>query len=107
MQALLERHFAAALAERLAADAPIKRLPMEVARASLDLLTVEGPEARFLYGPAKLDWPDSAPHAELNGAELWLLGTGERLILFAAGDQPRGSIRSALRMPAGTRCSGS
>jgi hypothetical protein len=89
MQALLEKHFAAALAERTAADAPLKRVPMEVARAALDLLTVAGQEARFLYGPAKLDWPDSAPHAELEGAELWLLGAGEQLILFAAGDQPR------------------
>jgi hypothetical protein len=89
MQALVEKHYAAAIAERLAADAPIKRLPTEVARAALDLLAVDSEQARFLYGPAKLEWPEAASHAALNGAELWLLGVGSRLVLFAAGDQPR------------------
>jgi hypothetical protein len=89
MQALVEKHYAAAMAERLAADAPIKRLPTEVARAALDLLSVDAQAARFVYGPAKLEWPEAASHGELNGAELWLLGVGERLILFAAGERPR------------------
>jgi hypothetical protein len=64
-------------------------VPTEVARAALDLLSVDGEQARFLYGPAKLDWPESATAAELNGSELWLLGAGQQLTLFAAGDQPR------------------
>jgi hypothetical protein len=50
---------------------------------------VDAQAARFVYGPAKLEWPEAASHVELNGAELWLLGVGERLILFAAGERPR------------------
>jgi hypothetical protein len=89
MQALVEKHYAAAIAERLAADAPTRRLPTEVARAALDLLSVDGEQARFLYGPAKLEWPASAHEAGLDEADLWLLGIGSKLILFAAGNQPR------------------
>ena len=89
MQALVEKHYAAALAERLAADAPLKRVPTAVARAALDLLSIDAEQARFLYGPAKLDWAESTAPAELSGAELWLLGAGKQLTLFAAGDQPR------------------
>jgi hypothetical protein len=95
MQALVEKHYAAAMAERLAADAPIKRLPTEVARAALDLLSVDTQAARFVYGPAKLEWPEAASHVELNGAELWLLGVGDGLILFAAGERPRVVWRAA------------
>lgn len=89
MQALIEKHYAAALAERLAADAPVKRVSPEVARATLDLLAVEGEQARFLYGPAKLEWPDEGRHPDLDESALWLLGADHRLILFAAGEQPR------------------
>jgi hypothetical protein len=96
MQALVEKHYAAALAERLAADAPLKRVPMEVTRAALDLLSVDGEQARFLYGPAKLDWSESIAPAELAGSELWLLGAGQQLTLFAAGDQPRVVWRAAV-----------
>ena len=95
MQALVEKQYAAALAERLATDAPIKRLPADVARATLDLLTVEEGQARFLYGPAKLEWADSARHGDLDESALWLLGAGSRLVLFAAGDQPRVLWRAA------------
>jgi hypothetical protein len=95
MQALVEKHYAAALAERMAPDAPIRRVPTDVARATLDLLAVEGPSVRFLYGPAKIEWPDVASHADLGGAELWLLGVASKLILFAAGEQPRIVWRAA------------
>jgi hypothetical protein len=86
MQALLEKHYAAALAERLAGDAPVRRFPSSVARAALDLLE-PGESARFVYGGVSLDWPDGAAPIEVSQG-LWLLGVGPRLVLFAAGEQP-------------------
>jgi hypothetical protein len=89
MQALVEKHYAVAIERRLPLDAPGRKSPPAVIRAALDLL--EGGEpARFLYGPAKLDWPEGSGAAALPAdGPLWLLGVGQRLLLFAAGDQPR------------------
>jgi hypothetical protein len=89
MQALIEKHYAARLAERLPADAPLKRFPPAAARAALDLLVDPAEPARFLYGPAKLEWPEGGRSDSPEEGGLWLLGIGQRLILFAAGDQPR------------------
>jgi hypothetical protein len=88
MHALVEKHYALALERRLPLEAPGRKSPREAIRAALDLL--EGGEpARFLYGPAKLDWPDGSRAALPTDGPLWLLGVGQRLLLFAAGNQPR------------------
>ncbi len=89
MQALIEKHYAAALAERLPADSSARRVPPSAARAALDLIGDAAQRADFLYGPATLEWPDDdrSPVAKLDS--LWLLGIDRRLLLFSAGEQPR------------------
>lgn len=96
MQALVEKHYAAKLAEKLSGDAA-KKAPAVVARAALDLLVDPAEPARLLLGPAKLEWPEGAQPAPLPGEEFWLLGVGEHLVLFAAGDQPQVVWRGAPR----------
>ena len=89
MQALVERHNAAALAARLPHGSPHRRIAPAAVRAALDLLADSQEHARFLYGPAKLEWPeDSRPEVVGLGA-LWLLGLDRRMLLFAAGEEPR------------------
>ena len=97
MQALIEKHYAARLAQRLPADASMKKVPPEAARAALDLLVDPAEPGRFLLGPAKLEWPEGTTADALSGAELWLLGAGERLLLFAAGEQPQVVWRGTTR----------
>ena len=87
MLALIDKHYAAALAERLAEGAPTRRFAGQVARAALDLLE-PGETAHFLYGGVTLDWPEGAQPIEYP-AGLWLLGAGQRIVLFAAGEQPK------------------
>lgn len=87
MQALIEKHYMAVLAERLPANSLPRRVPVAAARAALDLLADSAEQAHLLYGPAKLQWPDGE-RDEPTG-ELWLIGVGQRLLLFTAGDQPR------------------
>jgi DNA-binding transcriptional ArsR family regulator len=89
MQGLIEKHYALALAARLPANFSSRRVPAAVARASLDLIGDAAQRADFLYGPATLEWPDDdrSPVARLDS--LWLLGIDQRLLLFAAGDEPR------------------
>src|SRR5205823_4230113 len=94
MQTLVESHYAAALARVLPAEAPQKKVSSAAARAALDLLGDLAEPARFIYGPAKLEWPEGV-HPQLSDRELWLLGVGRRLLLFAAGDQPRVIWRGA------------
>ena len=89
MQALVEQHYATALFERLPPDAPQRRVSAAAARAALDLLVDSAEPARFLYGPAKLDWPESARGQDIGEGSLWLLGVDRRLLLFSAGRQPR------------------
>jgi hypothetical protein len=87
MRNLLDKTYASLLAERMAGEAPVRKVPGQIARAALDLLE-PGEEARFLYGNVSLE-----RHREdaSDGAEggLWLLGAGQRLVLFAAGPQPK------------------
>ncbi|MCI0361896.1 MAG: CCDC34 family protein [Planctomycetaceae bacterium] len=87
MQALLEKHYTGLFAQRLASDAQTRKFAGAVARAALDLLE-PGEQARFLYGGATLDWPDGAQHKDFEGG-LWLLGVGQRLVLFTPGEQPK------------------
>jgi hypothetical protein len=95
MQALIEKHYAASLAEKLPTDAPLKKVPAPAARAALDLLLDPAEPARFLYGPANLEWPDGNRHEPFDDGTLWLLGLGQRMILFAVGLQPRVIWRGA------------
>lgn len=88
MQALVEKHYAAILDQRLPSNAPGRKSPPAVIRAALDLLTGNEP-ARFLYGPARLDWPAGNRVILRPEGGLWLLGVGQRLVLFAAGETPR------------------
>ncbi len=89
LHALLEKHYAAQLAVRLGAEPAARKLPAAVARAVLDLLVDPAERARFLFGPAKLEWPEGGRLEDAAPGELWLLGAGERLILFTAGEQPQ------------------
>jgi hypothetical protein len=88
MQALLDKQLVAALDWRLPAEAPGRKSPPNVARAALDLLA-GGDLARFVYGPVRLEWPGGAQRPEPAEGGLWLLGVGERLVLFSAGEQPQ------------------
>ncbi|MBW8884729.1 MAG: hypothetical protein JF612_08130, partial [Planctomycetia bacterium] len=87
MQAMVEKHYATALFERLPADTPQRRVPAAAARAALDLLVDS--QARFLYGPARLEWPEERRPEAINDQALWLLGVDRRMLLFSASDQPR------------------
>jgi hypothetical protein len=89
IHALLEKHYNAVLAERLPESAPQKRFPIEAARAALDLLADPAEQARFLYGPVRVEWPDGVRDEAPADGSLWLLGVDRRLLLFAAGPQPR------------------
>jgi hypothetical protein len=88
MVALLEKHYAAALAERLVPEAPARKFPSPVTRAALDLLE-PGEQARFLYPGVLLEWPEGEPPGRDDRAGLWLLGAGQRLVVFSAGDEPK------------------
>jgi hypothetical protein len=88
LQRRLQQAHVQRVAEVLPADAPLRRVSPETARAVLDLLEPDE-SPRFLYrgvrwpqatGPATRDCPPGAT---------WLLGAGERLIAFTVADQPR------------------
>jgi hypothetical protein len=70
-------------------DAPQRRIPAAAYRAALDLLADSAEPARFLFGPAKLEWPDTIRPESIGEGSLWLLGVDRRVLLFSAGDQPR------------------
>jgi len=77
------------LFQRLPADVPQRRIAPTAMRAALDLLVDTAEPARFLYGPAKLEWPDGSGPDAIKQESLWLLGVDRRLLLFSAGEQPR------------------
>jgi hypothetical protein len=86
MQALIERHYANALTERLPEELP-RNLTPAASRAALDLLADESDPARFLFGPARLDWPEGVRGKFREDGQFWLIGVGQRAMLFTA-DQP-------------------
>ena len=85
VQRLLEKEYATHLAERISPESPVRKAPLAVARAILDLLE-PGEQARFFYSGITLEWPVGTEGPSPRGSELWLLGAGERLILFAVED---------------------
>jgi hypothetical protein len=89
MQTLVEQHYAAALFDRLPSDVTQRRVSAAAARAALDLLVDSTERAHFLYGPAKLEWPEGSRMLEVGHGSLWLLGVDRRLLLFSVGHQPR------------------
>jgi hypothetical protein len=87
VQRLLEKEYATHLTERISPESPTRKAPLEVTRAILDLLE-PGELARFLYTGITLEWPAGANGTSQRG-DLWLLGAGQRLILFGLeDDQP-------------------
>ncbi len=88
LEGLLTKHRQAYFTDRLHPESPTRRAPVDVMRAVLDLLT--GDTSRFfLYHPVHLEWPAGTPPLSIKSDDLWLLGTGERLLLFVAGTQPQ------------------
>jgi hypothetical protein len=86
VQRLLEREYAAHLAERISPESPTRKAPLEVTRAILDLLE-PGELARCLYAGITLEWPAGANGVSERGGDFWLLGAGQRLVLFAVEDK--------------------
>lgn len=85
---LLEREYATHLADCVSTESPTRKAPLPVARAILDLLE-PGEQARFLYSGITLEGPAAATSSASRG-DLWLLGVGQRLILFAVeNEEPR------------------
>jgi hypothetical protein len=87
LEALLTKHRTAYFIERLHPESPIRRAPAAVMRAVLDLMTGDGSRF-FLLNPVALEWPDGQMPLTVKQHDLWLLGTAERLVLFATGPQP-------------------
>ena len=86
MGVLIEKHVAAVLEDRLAATSPVRKAPLNVGRALLDLLAEERGE--FLYGSVSV---------ELAGKEkgsCWLLGLASRLVLLQVEPHPQALWRA-------------
>ena len=90
---LLDKHYHAALAERLTSGAVGSKPPRAVARAVLDLLE-NGEQARFLYDGITLEWPAGLKNPPAVGGRLWLLATSDRYLLFSPDPEPRMLWRS-------------
>ncbi len=85
---LLDKHFHAALQERLPSGANGGKPPRSVARAVLDLLENQE-QANFLYDSITLEWPEGVKNPLPANGRLWLLGTGNRFLLFSAEPEPK------------------
>ena len=64
-----------------------RNLSPAATRAALDLLADESDPARFLFGPARLDWADGVRGELREDGNYWLIGVGQRALLFTA-DKP-------------------
>lgn len=84
----LEQAYVQFLAERLPADAPLKRLPAAAAKAVLDLLSA-AEQPRFVYGGVSFPRATSAELRECRKGETWLVGVGARLVAFTLAEVPR------------------
>jgi len=90
---LLDKQFHAALEERMPGGANGGKPPRAVARAVLDLLE-GGEQAKFLFDSITLEWPAGLKNPPKIGGRLWLLGTGDRFLLFSPEPEPRMLWRS-------------
>lgn len=87
MRQLLDKKYVALLAERISPDAPEKRLPPAVARAVLDVAPVDEPP-KFVYGNVAFEWPEGTEAPAFPKHQNWLVGVGNRLIVFALVERP-------------------
>jgi len=87
-KALLDREYVEEVARLLPQDAPIRRLPAEVARAVLDLVQADEP-LHFVYGEILPADSEQGGQTEADRAKTWLVGVGERLVAFAIAETPR------------------
>ncbi|HTN73933.1 MAG TPA: hypothetical protein VL096_01755 [Pirellulaceae bacterium] len=87
MRQWLDKQAASYLAERLPADAPEKRFPAPVARAVLDLIAPDE-ELRFVYGNVSFDWPSGVEGPDYPKQQTWLVGLGQRLVVFSLAERP-------------------
>lgn len=87
MRRMLDKQYVAFLADRLPADAPDKRFAPAVARAVLDLLA-PGEAPRFVYSGVQLEWSERATAPQYPRRDTYLVGVGNRLIIFAMNDRP-------------------
>lgn len=74
--------------DRLPESAPIRKLPVNVARSMLDLQSA-GENARFIYDRVLVEGIASEKTALWGLKEIWLAGIGDRLVAFTPGASPR------------------
>ena len=88
MRGILQKQYAAQLAELLPADSPHRKAPPAAARAILDLLE-PGEKPKFLYQGITVEWPAGVAGPTYAKQLLWLLGKETRLVLFVSDNQPK------------------
>jgi hypothetical protein len=84
--------------DRLPATAPMRKLPVDVARSILDLQAQNEP-AQFVYDRVSVEGAPAEKIAPWGLKEIWLAGIGDRLLAFTPGSSPRLVWRA-------TKCSG-
>ncbi len=103
-RALLDRAYADHVASLLPADAPIRRLPSEVARAVLDLME-DDERLLFVYGGVLPVATDRGGLAAIDRSKAWLVGVGRRLVALTVSDAAelfwQGDSRVRLECPKG------
>jgi len=87
VNARLDKAFNAVWAEHVPADAR-RKLPQAVVSAALCLRQNEEP-LRFLFSNVRCQFEEQAPPGAPVGDTAWLLGAGDRLVLFTASPTPR------------------
>ncbi len=85
--ARLDRAFNDVWAEEAPGDSR-RKLPQAVISAAL-CLRQEGETLRFLFGNVRCEFEEETPADAPSGEDAWLLGVGERLIVFTAEPSPR------------------
>jgi hypothetical protein len=88
IKALLDREYVDQVARQLPDDAPVQRLPPDVARAVLDLVQPDE-ELHFVYGDVVPVDSLQSGLASVDGSKTWLVGVGNRLVVFTMGDTPQ------------------
>lgn len=88
MKKKLDRKYVREVVRRLPEGTSTRWLPPDVARAVLDL-GQDRESLHFIYGNVHPVVPRPSELAELDRADMWLVGVGERLVAFALADPPR------------------
>ena len=86
-RALIDRQYVELFREHMAANATINKVAPEMARAYLH---VSDPDegVQFVYGNVRVQWPAGESAGDFADNDLWLIGTGERLLLVQSGELP-------------------